>query len=1067
MSNNNEANVVLNFKANGAVQMGQSIKELNSVMNTAAKEYRAQIAAMGDDATASDKLAAVQKKLETQFAAAQKRTSMFSEELKRMESSGTASNSELTKMRGIVADAERAESSLGNQLKKVNSDLSGNGKEALDAKDKLNGLAGENQQLEAKQQELASSIKLENTQMEGNASAADKMKASQSQLSSQIKLAKSVVANLEKQLEQTKSAYGENSTEASQMATKLNGAKTAVSELENKMDSLGKTSKTSGGALGSFKEKLSFGAVAGAASNAMSAVTGGMGELVSEGIKASDSMQKFNSTMEFAGFGKDAIAKAGAAVKDYADKTVYDLNTVSNTTAQLAANGVKDYTGLTQAAGNLNAVAGGNADTFQSVAMVLTQTAGAGKLTTENWNQLADAIPGASGKMQEAMKKNGAYTGNFRDAMSKGEITAGEFNKAVKDLGMTKAAKEAAASTSTFEGAVGSLQANVVTGIQKTISSIGKENLTGIINTVGDGVTGAFTILLKAIKTITDHATGFKILAVAVGTFFAAFKSVQAINTVVTAFKAFNAITKIGTAVQAAFNAVMAINPFTIIIVAIAAVVAALAIFFTQTKNGKKIWSDFINWIQDAWTNVAKFFSGLWSGITKGASTVWDSVKTAWSGFTEWIKGIWNGITSFLSGVWNGIVGVATTVFNTMKNVITVVFMTIQSVIQGVWTVITSLLSVVWNGIVAVAKSIWTPLSSFFSNLWNGVKNVSTTVWNGIVSFLTPIWNTIKNAATTIFNTIKTLVTNVWNAIKKVTTTVWNSIKSVTSSVWNAIKTVVSNVANSVKSVVTSVFNKVKSVVTSVWNSIKSITNSVWNGIKSVINSVTKAIKSVVTSAWNAIKSTTSSVFNAIKAVVSSVWNGIKSTVSRVINSIKSTISSVWNGIRSVTSSVWNGIKSAIEGPINAAKNTVSRVISAIRGFFSGLHLSLPSISMPPLPHFSLNGSFSLKPPSVPHLSVAWYAKGGIFTQPTIFGGSNGQLKGAGEAGPEAALPLNAETLGGIGKGIAEAMGGSGNQPIILNIDGRTFASIAGPYMSDYMKQQDSSTGFSYGRRPW
>ena len=43
---------------------------------------------------------------------------------------------------------------------------------------------------------------------------------------------------------------------------------------------------------------------------------------------------------------------------------------------------------LAEAAGNLNAVAGGNAETFKSVGMVLTQTAGQGKLTTENWNQL-------------------------------------------------------------------------------------------------------------------------------------------------------------------------------------------------------------------------------------------------------------------------------------------------------------------------------------------------------------------------------------------------------------------------------------------------------------------------------------------------------------------------------------------------------------------------------------------------------------------------------------------------------------------------------------------------------
>lgn len=112
-------------------------------------------------------------------------------------------------------------------------------------------------------------------------------------------------------------------------------------------------------------------------------------------VNMSDSTDKFMNTMSFAGIDTANVEKASKAARDYADRTVYDLSTIQNTTAQLAANGIKDYTGLTEAAGNLNAVAGGNADTFGSVAMVLTQTAGAGKLTTENWNQLADAIPGA------------------------------------------------------------------------------------------------------------------------------------------------------------------------------------------------------------------------------------------------------------------------------------------------------------------------------------------------------------------------------------------------------------------------------------------------------------------------------------------------------------------------------------------------------------------------------------------------------------------------------------------------------------------------------------------------
>lgn len=56
-----------------------------------------------------------------------------------------------------------------------------------------------------------------------------------------------------------------------------------------------------------------------------------------------------------------------------------------------------------------------------------------------------------------------------------------------------------------------------------------------------------------------------------------------------------------------------------------------------------------------------------------------------------------------------------------------------------------------------------------------------------------------------------------------------------------------------------------------------------------------------------------------------------------------------------------------------------------------------------------------------PKFSVAWHAKGGIFDRPTLFN-TPGGLHGVGEAGPEAILPLNKSTLGGIGDGIARNM---------------------------------------------
>ena len=201
-------------------------------------------------------------------------------------------------------------------------------------------------------------------------------------------------------------------------------------------------------------------------------LVGAVGDLTGEMVAASDGAQKFASTLSFAGIDTSTIDQLTASTQAYADQTVYDLNDIRNVTAQLAANGVDNYAQLAEAAGNLNAVAGGNASTFQSVGQVMTQTAGSGKLLTENWNQLTDAIPGASGALQDAMREAGAFEGNFREAMENGEISADEFFAAVQKLGMQDVAKEAATSTSTIEGAMGNLQASVVGLGSQVISSV-------------------------------------------------------------------------------------------------------------------------------------------------------------------------------------------------------------------------------------------------------------------------------------------------------------------------------------------------------------------------------------------------------------------------------------------------------------------------------------------------------------------------------------------------------------------------------------------------------------------
>lgn len=481
--------------------------------------------------------------------------------------------------------------------------------------------------------------------------------------SSEYKAQAAAVAQLAKDVDKSTAAQDSNANSMSRMRTQINNAKTDINktqseikELDTQMgkasdsaDDMGNSmSEAKGDAEGLGKavqdagEKASDaggggftvlkGALANLAGNAIQSAIGGIQNLAGEAIASSDSLKKFESTMSFAGYDDSQIQTARAAMKDYADETVYDLETIANTTAQLAANGIQDYTGLTEAAGNLNAVAGGNADTFQSVAMVLTQTAGAGRLTTENWNQMADAIPGASGKIQEALLKNGAYTGNFRDAMEKGQITADEFNRAIMDLGFTDAAQEAATSTGTFEGAMGDMEAAVTDGLMQIYDAIGSENVTGFIGGISDAVSEIVPHIKEAIQWLKDNlptiAPPLAAIAAGLGALMVAQKIEQTIN----AFRSWKTATEGLAVAQRLLNAAQLSSPIGLVLAGVTALVAGLVVLW-NTNDG------FRNAVMGAWQGIQDFVGNAVQAIASFFTNLGTTISQLPQMFADWLNG--------------------------------------------------------------------------------------------------------------------------------------------------------------------------------------------------------------------------------------------------------------------------------------------------------------------------------------------------------------------------------------------------------------------------------------------
>lgn len=247
------SNVVLNFKMDGQVQYAQTLKQINQVMNTAAKEYKNHIAAMGNDASATDKLRAEKKKLEIQMDGAQKRTKMLRAEYEAMGKDTNATTDQLTAMYGKLLDSERAETSLQQSLEKVNAGLSDQAIESRSNKESLEQLNVEQKLLESQSEKLTSEFKLQTSELGDNATEAEKNALAQENLAKQSEIAEKQIQNMERQLALTKAEFGENSVEANKMESELNSAKTAFNKLGTEAEGAGNSADTASGQLSGIK----------------------------------------------------------------------------------------------------------------------------------------------------------------------------------------------------------------------------------------------------------------------------------------------------------------------------------------------------------------------------------------------------------------------------------------------------------------------------------------------------------------------------------------------------------------------------------------------------------------------------------------------------------------------------------------------------------------------------------------------------------------------------------------------------------------------------------------------
>lgn len=556
---------------------------------------------------------------------------------------------------------------------------------------------------------------------------------------------------------------------------------------------------------------------------------------------------------------------------------------------------------------------------MQAIAPLLDAVKDKSDNTTTSWTAYANAMNGAAKDTQTAtkflsdqaneMQKNlgskiEQVGGNWEALRNKAMQTKGGVNSAILDM-MNQSLEWASTSDSSTA--------------QVIRSFIGMSPAIGAATTALGGLFKGWGKLISfggsVIKTIGNVGRVMKALSMA-----------GDLTTAIGSLRELAATSKLAAGAMRVLQvAQLALaNPWVAIGVAIAAVVAALAVFFTKTKTGQAMWKQFtqsvadsVDGIKQAWQSMTDFFSNLWTNIVTTAQNIWSSFGQFFSPVVQSVELAWQGLSDFFGNLWNGIVTFA----------------------QGVWSSFAQGMA----PIVDAFKNLWSALTDFFSTLWQGIVNTAQTIWQGLLPIVTTVWNGIKTVVSTIMQAIADVILTIGTAIQTVWATIWNAIETVTMTIWDGIKNFISLEIQGIQTVIQSVMTIIQTIWQTAWNVIETVVQTIWSIISTTVSTAINAVAGVIRAVTDAIKGDWSGAWNEIENVASTIWNGITSVVSTAINGVRNVISSVMNGIKSVWSSAWNGIKSITSGAMSMVRSVVSSGMSAMRGVVSSMMSAVQS----------------------------------------------------------------------------------------------------------------------------
>lgn len=414
---------------------------------------------------------------------------------------------------------------------------------------------------------------------------------------------------------------------------------------------------------------------------------------------------------------------------------------------------------------------------------------------------------------------------------------------------------------------------------------------------------------------------------------------------------------------QEAWNAVMAMNPIGLLVMAIGALVAAFIYFWNTSESFRNFWI------------------GLWDAVKNACITAWNSICTF---FTDTIPNAFNSIINFFKSDWKEIL-----LF--IVNPFAGAFMLAYKHCDGFRNFINNLVNNIKMFFVNGFNNMKTSVINFATNALLTIQTWGTNVWNFFVV-------TIPSWITNIFNWFNELPYKIGFALGFVVTKiimwgvgVWNYLVT-NVPIWiNNVGTWFSELPGKIWTWLCDSINKVAAWGSEMWNKATTIASQfisdcinyicqlpgkIWNWLCITINKVSawgsqmwaraKAIASqFVSDCINYICQLPGKIWtwlcNAISKVAawgSNLWNTGKNAALRLVHAVVDTVKSIPGKMISIGRNIVHGVWNGITGAAGWFKSKIHDFFGGIvDGAKSALGIHSPARKMIPIGKYTVEGT--------------------------------------------------------------------------------------------------------------